>query len=51
MDALEQHFLGHFNVKLTTMALTRVGTYCAFVGGEGRIKVRRRKCKLMPGKE
>ena len=39
MEALEQHFFEHFHIDLSTMALCRVGTYAAYIGGDGRIKV------------
>ena len=35
IEALEAHFFAQFNVKLSAMTLTRVGTYAAFVGSEG----------------
>ena len=38
-QALEDHFLRHFQIRLDTMALARVGTYAAFISSEGRVKV------------
>jgi hypothetical protein len=38
-QALEQHFLAHFKINLASMALSRVGTYAAYIGCEGRVKV------------
>jgi hypothetical protein len=39
IEALEAHFFKQFGVKLSAMALARVGTYTCFVGSEGRLKL------------
>lgn len=39
MAALERHFFAHFSINLSAMQLVRVGTYAAFVGAEGRLKL------------
>jgi len=39
VEALEAHFFDQFSVKLAAMTLSRVGTYAAICGAEGRLKL------------
>lgn len=39
VEALEAHFFDQFSVKLSAMTLSRVGTYAAICGAEGRLKL------------
>eukprot|EP00037_Helgoeca_nana_P016714 m.157225 g.157225 ORF g.157225 m.157225 type:complete len:346 (+) comp23653_c0_seq3:3-1040(+) len=39
IEAMEAHFFETFKIKLSTMTLARVGTYVAYVGQEGRLKL------------
>ena len=39
VEALEAHFFDQFSVRLAAMTLSRVGTYAAVCGAEGRLKL------------